>query len=118
MPDPYSHEVGIRRADEEGFLTTRGDKCDVELIGRWEKNLSKDGKHSAVYIPDTGYVFCCYVCYKRFGGPVYGEREITIIRCDKCKNKKTNAEMLAEGVSWRSQKKKMSDFPETLPSPP
>lgn len=68
--------------------------------------MSKDGKYANTYVADTGYIFCCYICAKRFGGPVYGEREVLITRCDKCKNKRTNAEMLADGSNWIKEQRR------------
>jgi len=38
---------------------------------------------------------------------VYGEREVQITKCDKCKHKRTNAEMLAEGYNWMKEKRRV-----------
>lgn len=61
-------------------------------------------------VADTGYVEVCYHCSKRFGGPVFGEREVSITKCDKCQGKLTNREMLERGINHRDYKRKQDEL--------
>lgn len=51
------------------------------------------------YIRDDGTTSVCAVCGKRWGGPIFGPRDIEIARCDEHRERLTSAEVYAKGFS-------------------
>lgn len=50
---------------------------------------------------DTGYLEICGSCKARYGGPVYGEREIAIVTCQACTDRDNSARHIS---SYNRQK--------------
>jgi hypothetical protein len=53
----------------------------------------------AQFFTDNGGVNICPVCAVRWGGPVFGEREVEIARCEKHQKTLSTAEIYAKGMS-------------------